>query len=79
MRSGQADPSDPTHVPVPFAGVVRVVVAEGDQVESGQPVAVVEAMKMEASVTAPRAGVVRRLAFTDPRQCEGGELLLVLD
>ena len=66
-------------VAVPFAGVVSPLVAEGDQVESGQAVAKIEAMKMEASITAPMAGVVTRLVITDTRQASGGDLLLVLE
>jgi pyruvate carboxylase len=65
-------------VSVPFAGVVSPLVAEGDQVESGQAVARIEAMKMEASITAPRAGRVQRTAINKVQQVEGGDLLLVL-
>jgi pyruvate carboxylase len=39
-------------VAVPFAGVVTPSVAEGDTVEAGQAVASIEAMKMEAAITA---------------------------
>ena len=66
-------------VAVPFAGVVSPLVAEGDQVESGQAVARIEAMKMEASITAPIAGVVKRLVIVDTCQAAGGDLLLVLE
>jgi pyruvate carboxylase len=66
-------------VAVPFAGVVSPLVAEGDQVESGQAVARIEAMKMEASITAPIAGVVKRLVIVDPCHAAGGDLLLVLE
>jgi pyruvate carboxylase len=66
-------------VSVPFAGVVSPLVAEGDQVESGQAVARIEAMKMEASITAPRAGVVKRLVIVDTSQAAGGDVLLVLE
>ena len=66
-------------VAVPFAGVVSPLVAEGDHVESGQAVARIEAMKMEASITAPMAGVVTRLVITDASQAAGGDLLLVLE
>ncbi|MGH3457517.1 pyruvate carboxylase [Aeromicrobium sp.] len=75
----KADASDPKQVAVPFAGVVSAVVGEGDKVESGQTVATIEAMKMEASITAPSAGTVKRLAIADTRQAEGGDLLLVLE
>ncbi|MEH3079246.1 MAG: hypothetical protein PGN11_21740 [Quadrisphaera sp.] len=50
----KADPSRPGHVASPFAGVVTLVVGEGDAVEAGQTVATIEAMKMEASITTPR-------------------------
>ena len=66
-------------VAVPFAGVVSPLVAEGDHVESGQAVARIEAMKMEASITAPMAGVVKRLVIVDTCQAAGGDLLLVLE
>jgi pyruvate carboxylase len=74
----KADARDPQHVAVPFAGFVHAVVAEGDVVEAGQPVATVEAMKMEAAVTAPTSGTVVRLAIDSPQNAEGGDLLLVL-
>jgi len=66
-------------VAVPFAGVVTPLVAEGDQVESGQAVAMIEAMKMEATISAPGAGVVTRLEIVETRQAAGGDLLLVLE
>jgi len=66
-------------VAVPFAGVVSPLVAEGDHVESGQAVARIEAMKMEASITAPMAGVVKQLVIVDTRHAAGGDVLLVLE
>jgi pyruvate carboxylase len=65
-------------VAAPFAGVVTVTVSEGDQVEAGMTVATIEAMKMEAAITASVAGVVQRLALADIQQVEGGDLVLVL-
>ncbi|WP_433294125.1 pyruvate carboxylase [Pseudonocardia sp. CA-142604] len=74
----KADRSNPQHVAAPFAGVVTLGVAEGDTVESGQTVATIEAMKMEASITAHRSGTVARLAIGQVQQVEGGDLLLEL-
>ena len=74
----RADPKDDRQVPAPFDGVVTLQVGEGDAVESGAVVATIEAMKMEASITAPRAGTVERLAFSGTQQVEGGDLVLVL-
>ncbi len=74
----KADPKDDRQVPAPFDGVVTQQVAEGDSVEAGAVVATIEAMKMEASITAPKAGTVERLAFSGTQQVEGGDLVLVL-
>jgi pyruvate carboxylase len=74
----KADPNNPAHVAAPFQGVVTIGVAEGDKVEAGDVVATIEAMKMEASITAPLPGKVERLAVDGTRQLEGGDLVLVL-
>ncbi len=74
----RADTSKPGHVAAPFDGVVSVGVSEGDHVEAGATVATIEAMKMEASITAPVGGTVERLAFTGTQQVEGGDLVVVL-
>jgi pyruvate carboxylase len=74
----RADTSKPGQVASPFAGVVSVTVSEGDSVEAGATVATIEAMKMEAAITAPVAGVVERLALGSVQQVEGGDLVLVI-
>jgi pyruvate carboxylase len=56
--------------------VVSLAVAEGEEVAAGQVVAGIEAMKMEASITAAIAGTVHRLAIGAVQQVEGGDLLL---
>jgi pyruvate carboxylase len=65
-------------VPAPFAGVVTLAVAEGDELEAGATVATIEAMKMEAAITAAKSGRVQRLAIGSVQQVEGDDLLLVL-
>ncbi|MFD8432880.1 pyruvate carboxylase, partial [Streptomyces coelicoflavus] len=74
----KADRANPGHVAAPFAGVVTLAVAEGDEVEAGATVATIEAMKMEASITAPKSGRVTRLAINPIQQVEGGDLLVQL-
>ena len=44
----------------------------------GQTVATIEAMKMEAAITAPKAATVQRIAVSATAQVEGGDLLVVL-
>ncbi|MEW2480901.1 pyruvate carboxylase [Mycobacterium sp. NPDC049093] len=74
----KADRNNPDHVAAPFAGVVTVGVAAGDTVEAGATIATIEAMKMEAAITAPKAGTVERVAVAATAQVEGGDLLVVV-
>ncbi|WP_396902007.1 pyruvate carboxylase [Mycolicibacterium sp.] len=74
----KADRANPTHIGAPFAGVVTVNVAEGDVVEAGASLATIEAMKMEAAITAPASGTVTRIAVGRTAQVEGGDLLVVV-
>ncbi|MFZ2527992.1 MAG: pyruvate carboxylase [Rhodococcus sp. (in: high G+C Gram-positive bacteria)] len=74
----KADRNNPGHVAAPFAGTVTLVVGEGDKVAAGDTVATIEAMKMEAAITAPRGGSITRLAIGGVQQVEGGDLLVVV-
>ncbi|WP_072687528.1 pyruvate carboxylase [Rhodococcus marinonascens] len=74
----KADKNNPGHVPAPFAGVVTLAVAEGQKIDAGDTLATIEAMKMEAAITAPRGGTVSRLAIGNVEQVEGGDLLAVV-
>ncbi|MFO7165006.1 MAG: pyruvate carboxylase, partial [Mycolicibacterium hassiacum] len=74
----KADRSNHDHIAAPFAGVVTVNVEPGDEVSAGQTIATIEAMKMEAAITAPKAGTVARIAVADTAQVEGGDLLVVV-
>jgi pyruvate carboxylase len=75
----KADAAVPGQVAAPFSGVVTLKVAEGDTVTAGQPVASIEAMKMEAAITTPVAGTVKRLAIRATEQVEAGDLLIVVE
>lgn len=56
--------------------VLKVLVAEGDVVESGAPLVVVEAMKMENELTAQRAGTVKKVHVTAGQTVESGAKLV---
>jgi pyruvate carboxylase len=75
----RAERGNDHHVAAPFGGVVTLQVEEGASVESGQTVATIEAMKMEASISAQRSGTVARLAIGKVQQVEGGDLLLEIE
>ncbi|SOY79479.1 Acetyl-/propionyl-coenzyme A carboxylase alpha chain (Includes: Biotin carboxylase; Biotin carboxyl carrier protein) [Cupriavidus taiwanensis] len=57
------------------ARIVAVHVGEGERVEAGQPLVVLEAMKMEHTIAAPFAGVVAELAARAGGQASAGSLL----
>ena len=74
----KADPSNRGHVAAPFAGAVTVTVAEGDEIAVGDQVATIEAMKMEAAINAPVAGVIERVVLMGTTQLDGGDLVVVI-
>jgi pyruvate carboxylase len=74
----KANANEPGHVAAPFAGVVTMTVDTGDDVAAGQAVATIEAMKMEATITAAQSGTVTRIAVARTAQVEGGDLLMVV-
>jgi pyruvate carboxylase len=79
VSAEKADPANLAHVAAPFAGVVTLQTVEGAHVEVGQPVATIEAMKMEATITATSAGTVRRLAIAKTQAVDAGDLLIVVE
>jgi biotin carboxyl carrier protein len=75
--SGQA--SGPQRVLSPMPGkVLRVLVKPGDAVVARQPIAVIEAMKMENEIRAGRDGRVTEVAVRDGQSVDGGTLVAVV-
>jgi acetyl-CoA/propionyl-CoA carboxylase biotin carboxyl carrier protein len=58
--------------------VLKVAVVDGDEVEAGQLLCVVEAMKMENEIVAPRVGVVRDLAVAPGVAVASGQRVCVV-
>ncbi|MEM6962785.1 MAG: biotin/lipoyl-containing protein [Myxococcota bacterium] len=56
--------------------VVKVLVAEGEEVVEGQPLVVVEAMKMENELRAQSGGKIARVSVSEGQSVEGGALLV---
>lgn len=66
-------------VVAPLAGsVARVLVNEGDEIEAGQVLLVLEAMKMETEITAPAAGKVSAILVAPGDAVQGGQALIEL-
>ena len=74
----RADAANPRHIAVPFSGVVSVQISQGDRVTTGQTVATIEAMKMEAAITSPVNGVIERVAISKVSRVEAGDLIAVV-
>lgn len=58
--------------------VVRVLVEAGQQVEAGQPLLLLEAMKMESNVTAPISGTVAKILVVGGESVKKGQALIQL-
>jgi propionyl-CoA carboxylase alpha chain len=71
---GASGPQGGLTAPMPGL-VVRVLVAEGDEVVAGQPLMVLEAMKMEHTILSPEAGRVSALNVSEGVQVERGAVL----
>lgn len=56
-----------------------VFVKEGDSVKAGQTLLIIEAMKVMNPITAPNAGVVRRILIEDGQPIEFGEPLIIIE
>jgi len=70
----------PEELKAHITGVVFQIVAKaGDAVAEGEPVVVLESMKMEIPVEAPRAGVVREVTVAEGQTVQEGDTVAVLD
>ena len=74
----RADPGNAGHIAAPVTGAVNITVEVGQHVAAGEPVAVIEAMKMESTISAPIGGHIERLATGSGTRVERGDLLIVL-
>jgi biotin carboxyl carrier protein len=76
----QAAPAGKGDIVAPMPGlVVRLLAREGDTVQAGQPVVILEAMKMENALPAPIAGKVKSLLKAAGSTVKRGETLAVIE
>jgi pyruvate carboxylase subunit B len=80
LSGKSAGPSGPAPLVAPMPGlVVRVNVQPGDEVQAGQGLVVMEAMKMENELRAPAAGRVRAILAAPGTAVEKGAVLIELE
>jgi biotin carboxyl carrier protein len=83
LRSRQkagGDESGPKKVVAPMPGrVVRLLVAEGSEVDAGQGIIVVEAMKMQNEIKAPKKGVVKKILASPGAAVNPGDVLAIVE
>lgn len=74
-----ADPDNPKQIGANIPGsIIKVLVEEGDEVTEKQPVAIIEAMKMETNILATTGGVVEKIYVKEAQQVKTGELVVEL-
>ena len=74
------DISNPNHIGATMPGtVMKVLVKHGQKVEKGDHLIITEAMKMETTVQAPFAGIIKDIYVTDGEAIQTGDLLIELD
>ena len=79
-QGGRPKPTGPGDVITPMPGrVVKVLVTSGSQVVAGDPVLVIEAMKMENRVTAPIDGTVKAIHVKEGDQVNSDETLIQIE
>jgi len=79
-RTSTDDAQGPRKLFAPMPGkVVRVLVKEGSEVEAGQGLVVVEAMKMQNEIKSPKRGIVQKLVAAEGANVNAGDVLAVVE
>ena len=74
------DEKGPRKIVAPMPGrIVRVLVAENSEVDAGQGVVVVEAMKMQNEIKSPKKGVVKKIMATTGAAVNPGDVLAIVE
>ncbi len=75
-RTTDAGGQGPRKITAPMPGkVVRITAMVGSEVEAGQAVIVIEAMKMQNELKSPRKGILKKLSVAEGAAVEAGQVL----
>jgi biotin carboxyl carrier protein len=78
-RTKAQDDSSPRKIVAPMPGkVVRLLLREGDEVEAGAGIAVVEAMKMQNEIKSPKKGAVQKILVAEGAAVNAGDVLAIV-
>jgi biotin carboxyl carrier protein len=79
-RARAGDDQGPRKILASMPGkVVRLLVREGDQVETGAGLAVVEAMKMQNEIKSPKKGTVQKILVSEGAAVNAGDVLAIVE
>jgi acetyl/propionyl-CoA carboxylase alpha subunit len=78
--SGKANGGESKEIIAPLNGrIVQINVKEGESVEEGDPLMVIESMKMENKILASRSAVIRKIEVNVGDQVQANQLMITLD
>ncbi len=79
-RSRSAEDHGPRKITAPMPGkIVRVLVASGAEVEAGEGILVVEAMKMQNEIKSPKKGTLQKILVSAGAAVNAGDLLAIVE
>jgi biotin carboxyl carrier protein len=79
-RGAGAATDGPKKITAPMPGkVIRILAPEGTQVEAGQGVLVIEAMKMQNELKSPKAGIVKKIMAREGATVNPGDALAIVE
>jgi biotin carboxyl carrier protein len=79
-RSRAVDEHGPRRLTAPMPGkIVRILMAQGSEVDAGTGVLVVEAMKMQNEVKSPKKGTIQKILVTEGAAVNAGDVLAIVE
>jgi acetyl/propionyl-CoA carboxylase alpha subunit len=79
-RVRAVDDHGPKKLTAPMPGkIVRVLVSQGDDVETGAGVLVVEAMKMQNEIKSPKKGTIQKILVSEGAAVNAGDVLAIVE
>jgi biotin carboxyl carrier protein len=79
-KAGAGGDTGPSKVTAPMPGkVIRILLQEGAEVEPGQGILVMEAMKMQNEIKSPRKGTIQKILVAEGANVNGGDVLAIVE